>query len=188
VAGAAVVAGGVFGGSLGFAFGFELFGGLEGAVGGAVGEQDFGVLAIDVGALGLTVGAEGAALVGTLVPGEAEPVEGIEDHLLGGGDEAGAVSVFDAENEFAAALASEDMVEKADVGGADMGVAGGRGSDADAGFGGGLCVCVGALGSGSSVAGRGRAFRDAGWDRGGVAKDLLDSHRPRMVIVLCSES
>ena len=101
------------------------------------------MLAVDFGALGLAVGAVGAADVGAFVPGEADPLEGVEDHLLGGGDEAGAVGVLDAQDELAAALAGEEVVEQADVGGADVGVAGGRGGDADAdgagvGCGGGL--------------------------------------------------
>ena len=124
-------------GHLLLAHGFELFGGAEAAVGGAVGEQHVAVLAVDFGALGLAVGAVGAADVGAFVPGEAEPAEGVEDLLLGGGDEAGAVGVFDAQDELAAALAGVDVVDQADVGGADVRVAGGTGSDADAdgGFG-----------------------------------------------------
>ena len=95
------------------------------------------MLAVDFGALGLAIGAVRAADVGAFVPGEAEPAEGVEDLLFGGGDEAGAVGVLDAEDEFAAALASVDVVDQADVGGADVGVAGWAGSDADAdgGFG-----------------------------------------------------
>ena len=59
------------------------------------------------------------------------------------GDEAGAVGVLDAQDELAAALGGEEVVEQADVGGADVGVAGGRGGDADAGGAGGLgCHCV----------------------------------------------
>ena len=96
------------------------------------------MVAVDFGALGLAVGAEGAADVGAFVPGEADPLEGVEDHLLGGGDEAGAVGVLDAEDELAVALAREDVVEEADVGGADVGVAGGGGGDADADG----CGCV----------------------------------------------
>ena len=95
------------------------------------------MFAVDVCALGLAVGAVGAADVGALVPGEADPLEGVEDHLLGGGDEAGAVSVFDAQDELAAALVGEEEVQQADVGRADVGVAGGGGCDADAGGGGG---------------------------------------------------
>ncbi len=124
------------GGELLLADGLELFGCAEAAVGGAVGEEDVGVLAVDFGALGLAVGSEGATDVGALVPVETEPAEGVEDHLLGGGDEAGAVSVLDAEDEFAVALAGVDVIEQADVGGADVGVTGGGGgyADADGGF------------------------------------------------------
>src|SRR5580658_3719499 len=110
-----VVAWGELGGDLALAEVFELFGGFEGAVGGAVGEEELDVLAIDFGALGLAVGA---AEVGAFVPGEAEPAEGVEDLLLGGGDEAGAVGVLDAEDEFSVALAGVEVVNEADVGGA----------------------------------------------------------------------
>jgi hypothetical protein len=129
----AVVAGRLLGGDLGPAHGLELGFGLEGAIGGAVGEEFLDVFAVDFGALGLAIGAEGATDIGAFVPMEADPLEGVEDHLLAGGDEAGAVGVLDAENELAAALLGEDVIEQADVGGADVGVAGGRGSDADAG-------------------------------------------------------
>ena len=138
----AVVAGGLLGGNLLLAHGLEFVGGFEAAVGGAVGEEDFGVVAVDFGALGLAIGAEGAADVGAFVPGEADPAESVEDHLLGGGDEAGAVGVFDAEDELAASLAGEEEVEEADVRCADVGIAGGGGCDADAGRtggGGGAC-------------------------------------------------
>ena len=128
----AVVAWGELGGDLALTQGFELFRVFEGSVGCAVGEEEFGVLAVDFCALGLAVGTIGATDVGTFVPGEAEPAEGVEDRLLGGGDEAGAVSVFDAENEFAAALACEEVVDEADIGGAYVGVACRGWSDADA--------------------------------------------------------
>src|SRR5580692_5840638 len=113
-----VVAWWELGGDLALAEVFELFGSFEGAVGGAVGEGELDVLAVDFGALGLAIGAVGTAEVGAFVPGEAEPAEGVEDLLLGGGDEAGAVGVFDAEDEFAGALAGVDEVDEADVGGA----------------------------------------------------------------------
>ena len=64
-------------------------------------------------------------------------MERVEDLLLRGGDEAGAVGVFDAEDELAGPLAGVEEVQQANVGGADVGVSGGRGGDADAGgFGG----------------------------------------------------
>jgi hypothetical protein len=89
------------------------------------------VLAVDFGALGLAVGAIGAADVGAFVPSDAEPTERVEDLLLRGGDEAGTVGVFDAEDEFSATLMSVDVVDEADVGCAYVGVASRRGSDAD---------------------------------------------------------
>src|SRR6185437_8486423 len=81
------IAGRQLGGDLLFAGGVQLFGSAEAAVGGAVGQQNFGVVAVDFGAFGLAVGAIGAADVGAFVPAEAEPAQGVEDHLLGGGDE-----------------------------------------------------------------------------------------------------
>ncbi len=132
VAGAAGVFRGLLGGHLRLALGFELFRSFEGAVGVAAGEQLVGVLAIDFGAFGLAIGAARAADVGAFIPTEAEPAQGIEDHLLAGVDEAGAVGVLDAQDELAAALGGEDVVEQADVGGADVRVAGGGRSDADA--------------------------------------------------------
>ena len=134
----AVVARRQLGGDLRFAHLFQLFGGLKAAVGVAGGEQQLDVLAVDFGAFGLAVWAVGTAYVRAFVPGEAEPAERVEDHLLGGGDEAGAVGVLDAQDELAAALAGVEEVEQADVGGADVGVAGGRRSDADADGGGGV--------------------------------------------------
>ena len=92
------------------------------------------MFAVDFGAFGLAVGAVRAADVGAFVPGEADPAERVEDLLLRGGDEAGAVCVLDAENEFAGALVGVEIVEEADVGSAYVGVAGGRRGDADADF------------------------------------------------------
>ena len=87
----------------------------------------------------MAVGAVGAADVGALVPGEAEPAEGVEDHLLGGRHEAGAVGVLDAEDELAVALPGVDVVDEADVGGAYVRVAGGRWSDANTNGGSNFC-------------------------------------------------
>jgi len=131
-----VVARRQLGGDLRAAHGVQLFGGLEAAVGVAGFEQEFDVAAIYPGAFRLPVGAEGATDVGAFVPLQAKPAQGVEDHLLGAGDEAGAVGVLDAQNELAAALADVEEVEQADVGRADVRIAGGRGSDADADGGG----------------------------------------------------
>src|SRR5664279_1927108 len=122
-----VVTRGELGGDLRAAHGVQLFGGLEAAVCVAGCEQEIDVMAIDPGAFGLPVGAEGATDVGAFVPLQAEPAEGVEDHLLGCGDEAGAVGVLDAQDELAATLAGVEEVEQANVCRADMRVAGGGG-------------------------------------------------------------
>ena len=129
----AVVARRHLGRDLRLAHGLQLFGGLEGLVGGAVVEQALDVLAVDFGALGLAVGAIGTADVRALVPLQADPLERVEDHLLAGGDEAGAVGVLNAQHELAAALRGEEVVQQADVGGANVRVAGGRRGNANAG-------------------------------------------------------
>ena len=128
----AIVARWKLGGDLALTKSLQLLGGFEGAICGSVGEKDFYVLAVDLSALGLAIRAKRAADVGTLVPGEAEPAEGVEYLLLGGSDEAGAVGVFNAEDKLAATLAGVDVVDQADVGCADVWVAGGAGGDADA--------------------------------------------------------
>jgi hypothetical protein len=86
----------------------------------------------------LPIGSIWAADVGTFVPGKAEPAEGVEDLLLRSSNEACPVSVFDAEDEFSAALAGIDVVDQADVSCAYVRVACGAGSNADTyrGFGG----------------------------------------------------
>ena len=127
-----VVTRGELGGDLRAAHGVQLFGGLEAAVGVAGCEQEIDVGAVDFGAFRLPVRTKGATDIGTLVPLQAEPAEGVEDHLLGGGDEACAVGILDAQDELAAALAGVEEVEQADVCRADVRVAGGRGCNADA--------------------------------------------------------
>ena len=120
-----------------FAHGFEFFSGAEAAVRGSIGKQQVAVLAVDFCALRLAIGAVGAAEVGAFIPGEAEPAKRVEDLLLGASDEAGAVRIFDAQDKFSAPLARIDVVDQANVGGTDVGVARGTGSNADAygGFG-----------------------------------------------------
>src|SRR5271163_3541811 len=113
-----------------FTCSLKLFGGAEAAVGGTVREEQFNAFAVDLRAFRLTVGAVRAADVGAFVPCEAEPAEGVEDLLLGGGNEAGAVGIFNAQHEIATALAGLDVVDEADVRSADVGVTGGVGRDA----------------------------------------------------------
>ncbi len=101
----------------------QLFRRLKRAVGGPVFEKQFDVFAIDVRALRLAIRSVGATDIGALVPREAEPMQRVEDHLLGGRDEAGAVRVLNAEDKFAVALFGVEIVDEADVGGAYVGVA-----------------------------------------------------------------
>ena len=87
----------------------------------------------DRAALGLAVRTVRPADVRPLVPVEPEPLERVEDVadvLLGG---AVAVGVLDAEDERSAVMAREEPVEERGAGAADVEIAGGRRSEADAG-------------------------------------------------------
>src|ERR1700679_3890707 len=66
------------------------------------------------------------------IPREAEPAERIEYLLFGSGDEAGTVGVLDAQHKLTASLPGVKIVNQADVGSPDVGVAGRARSDADA--------------------------------------------------------
>ena len=80
---------------------------------------------VEVEALGLIERA--------LVPVEAEPAHAFQDafdHGLGGALEVG---VLDAEDEGAAGVAGEEPVEERGAGATNVQVAGGRGSETDAG-------------------------------------------------------
>ena len=109
------------------ALGVELLPGAEAAVGLALGQQALGVGPVAGGVLALEERA--------LVPGEAEPAEPVEDDpgvRLGA---ALAVGVLDAEHEGAAGVPGVEPVEERGAGAADVEVAGGRRSEADAGWG-----------------------------------------------------
>jgi hypothetical protein len=126
------VAGRKLGGDLLLAHYFELFGSTEATIGLSSVQKDIGVFAIDFSALGLSIGPERATNVGAFVPAQSKPAKRIEDHLLGGGDEACAVRVLDAEHKFAGTLTSVNVVKQADVSGAYMWITGRRRSDTDA--------------------------------------------------------
>ena len=80
-------------------------------------------------ALALAVRRVRAADVGPLVPRQADPAERVEDHLLGVGARARLIGVLDAQDELAALLAREHVVEQRDVRGADVRIAGRRWCD-----------------------------------------------------------
>ncbi len=80
--------------------------------------------------LTLTVRRVRAADVGALVPVQVEPVQRVEDLLLGIGLEARPVGVLDAQDELSALLTRERKVEHRHVGGADVRVTRRRRRDA----------------------------------------------------------
>ncbi|MPM50098.1 hypothetical protein SDC9_96833 [bioreactor metagenome] len=101
-----------------------LLGGAVARVGGTGLDQLVDDAAVDLGALGLAVRAVRSADVGALVPGDAEPVQRVEDivvRLLGG---PGNVGVLDPEHQGAAVVAREGVVEQRGADIADMQVAG----------------------------------------------------------------
>ena len=93
--------------------------------------------AVDVLALGLAVGAVFSADIGAFVPFEAAPFERLENLLLVFAGRTGGIGILDAQDEGTFVLAGEEIVEKGDVGGADMGFAGRGRGDAHPRF--GLC-------------------------------------------------
>ena len=75
----------------GGACGLEFLGSVESYVGTAVVEKHLDMLAIDVAALALLIGAVGATFAHTLVDADAEPCERFVDIFLGAGHEPAAV-------------------------------------------------------------------------------------------------
>ena len=102
----------------------------EARVGRAAGHELVRVLPVDLGPLALAIRAARSADVGPLVPPQAEPAEGVEDHGLARRGAALAVRVLDAEDELAAVLAGEGVVEERHVGRPHVGIAGGAWRDA----------------------------------------------------------
>ena len=92
------------------ALGLELLGRVEGDVGLSGVEQHLDVLLVDVAALGLAVGTVVAAEADTLVEGDAEPLERLQDIFFSTGYETVAVGVFDTENEVASMLARKEVI------------------------------------------------------------------------------
>ena len=69
------------------ALGLELLRGVEGDVSLAGVEEHFDVLAVDVTAFALLVGAVGASFADALVDADAQPCQGLVDVILGAGHE-----------------------------------------------------------------------------------------------------
>ena len=112
--------------------GLELLGGAEAVVGPALGDELLGSLAVDAQALRLSVRAEVAALVGALVPVEAQPTHGTKDDLGVLVGRAGRVGVVDAEDERAVVGTGERPVVNRGARTAHVEFAGGGGCEAHA--------------------------------------------------------
>ena len=110
------------------ALGLQLFGRIEGDIRLALFEELVYVFLINLAAFALAIRPFVAAVADTLVKLYAEPFEGFDDIVLGSLDEALRIGVFDAEDEFAAVLAGEEVVVKGGTHTADMqGPSGARG-------------------------------------------------------------
>ena len=88
----------------------EFLGCVEGNVGLACVEELLHVLAVDISALALAVGAAVAAIAYSLVEVYPKPLEGLDDVGLRPRDEALAVGILDAQQELAAVALSEEVV------------------------------------------------------------------------------
>jgi len=82
--------------------------------------------------LGLPIWPKCAALVWTFVPFQTHPRKRAEDHVFALFGGPCLIRVFDAENELAAMLLGEHVIEETDVCGADVRIARGRGCNANA--------------------------------------------------------
>ena len=79
-----------------------------------------GVLAVQGGALALAVGTVRSTDIGSLIPGDANPAQGVEDHGLGLFRAAQPVGVFDPQHKATAGVASVEPVEKGCARAADV--------------------------------------------------------------------
>ena len=118
----------------------DLLGGRVGLVGVAGLKQARGHVTVDVHALALAVGAVRSALTDTLVPVEAQPLQGLDDLIEGLLGVAGGIRVFDTEDEGSSRVAGVGPVKQARADHADVRGSSGRGAEADANVGaGGSC-------------------------------------------------
>ena len=93
-------------------------------------KQLFGVFAIDCRSLALPIRPVGAADVRALVPIEAAPAQRFEDGALALGGASRPIGILDAQDELAAVLAREAVVDQCDVRRPNVRIAGRRRRDA----------------------------------------------------------
>ena len=102
------------------------------AVGLALRDEPLAPLLVEAEPLHLRVRPEGAAFAGPLVPGEAEPLERVEDDAQALRGASLLIGVLDAQHEHAARLARPEPVEERRPDAADVEIPGGRRREADA--------------------------------------------------------
>ena len=95
-------------------------------------QQPIDMLAIERLALALPIGRMGAADIRPLVPLDAKPSQGIQNRPLRSRRAARRIRILDADDELPAPAFGQGPVEQSGIGRAQMGRAGGRGSDAGA--------------------------------------------------------
>ena len=108
----------------------EAFLSAKAAVGVTFLDQPLDFALMDFQTLALTVGPVVASAVRTLVPLQAQPFQGIDDGLLGFFGGALAVGILDAQNHASPMPLGKGQIEQGHVSGPDVGIAGGRWSDA----------------------------------------------------------
>jgi hypothetical protein len=94
--------------------------GAPAVVGMAGFEQPLDKRPVGLQPFGLSIGRAGTADIGPLVPGQAQPVQGVEDLPLAVLLQPRAVGVLDPQQEPATLLAGEGQVEHGHIGGADV--------------------------------------------------------------------
>ena len=104
----------------------------EAVVSGALFYQEFRVFAVKAAALGLDVGAHGAAHIGAFVVGEAALGHGLVDHVHSAFHQAALVGILNAEDESAAGVAGNEPGVQRGAQIAHVHIAGGRGSETGA--------------------------------------------------------
>src|SRR5690606_31292604 len=93
-------------------------------------QQFLDLTAVQLTTLALAVGTMWTTNVGAFTPAQTQPVQGIEDILLGLRGAARLVSVLNPQNEVTAVLMGKAAVEQGDIGRANVGITGGRWCDA----------------------------------------------------------
>ena len=134
---AADIARRLLGGFLGLAVGLELLGRAEARIGEVVGEEPLGRRRVRRQALHLPIRrvrptGRLAGHLGSLIPGQAQPVQAVEDVLLELDRAPSPVGVLEAEDEGAAGVPGVEVVEERGPGRPDMEGAGRAGRDPDA--------------------------------------------------------